>query len=472
MTDLLDHFDAAVARHPERVAIVDGTGRDVTYQELRNLSNALAETWRAKGIKAGDRVLLAMGVNIELYASLAALWSLGATVVLPEPAMGLSGLRHAVKVTKPKAFCASGAYCLLKLLLPGLWGTPVLRPKATSAAPKVNNRVKNEVALISFTSGTTGAPKAIPRGHFFLMAQYDAVAPILESAREERDLVGFPVFTLVNLAAGRTSILPSWKMSRLAKLTPARLGDWLRKTRATRALLPPSLAALLPQAGKTDLRHVFTGGGPVFPQLVNQLQNEQGFDVTCVYGSTEAEPIAHLQGDEIGAEDMAEMAAGAGLLVGHPVPEVRLRIRAGEIEVTGDHVNKSYLDPSQTRDNKVVEGEDVWHRTGDAGRLDDQGRLWLWGRVGDEVLGTQGPIHPFAVEVAAQGWPGISRCALMEKSGEPILAIEGTAAHLPTWKAHAEAFGVDRIEVISALPMDARHGSKIDRVKLAEMLKG
>src|SRR6056297_2444093 len=445
MTDLLDHFDAAVARHPERVAIVDGTGRDVTYQELSNLSKALAETWRAKGIKAGDRVLLAMGVSIELYASLAALWSLGATVVLPEPAMGLSGLRHAVKVTKPKAFCASGAYCLLKLLLPGLWGTPVLRPKATSAAPKVNNRVKNEVALISFTSGTTGAPKAIPRGHFFLMAQYDAVAPILESAREERDLVGFPVFTLVNLAAGRTSILPSWKMSRLAKLTPARLGDWLRKTRATRALLPPSLAALLPQAGKTDLRHVFTGGGPVFPQLVNQLQNEHGFDVTCVYGSTEAEPIAHLQGDEIGAD---------------------------EIEVTGDHVNKSYLDPAQTRDNKVIKGGDVWHRTGDAGRLDDQGRLWLWGRVGDEVLGTQGPIHPFAVEVAAQGWPGISRCALMEKSGEPILAIEGTAAHLPTWKAHAEAFGVDRIEVISALPMDARHGSKIDRVKLAEMLKG
>src|SRR6056297_1650477 len=311
MADLLDHFDAAVAQHPDRVAIVDGTGREVTFQELHSLSNGLAEAWRKKGITAGDRVLLAMGVNAELYASLAALWSLGATVVLPEPAMGLKGLRHAVKVTQPKAFCASGAYRFLKLLLPGLWGTPVLRPKATSAAPKVNNRVKNEVALISFTSGTTGVPKAIPRSHFFLMAQYDAVAPILESAREERDLVGFPVFTLVNLAAGRTSILPSWKMSRLAKLTPARLGDWLRKTRATRALLPPSLAALLPQAGKTDLRHVFTGGGPVFPQLVNQLQNEQGFDVTCVYGSTEAEPIAHLQGDEIGAEDIAEMAGGA-----------------------------------------------------------------------------------------------------------------------------------------------------------------
>ena len=472
MTDLLDHFERAVARHPERVAIVDGTGRDVTYQELSNLSKALAETWQAKGVKAGDRVLLAMGVTAELYASLAALWSLGATVVLPEPAMGLRGLRHAVKVTRPKAFCASGAYGFLKLLLPGLWGTPVLRPKARSAALKANKRVKTEVALISFTSGTTGAPKAIPRSHFFLMAQYDAVAPILESAGEERDLVCFPVFTLVNLAAGRATILPSWKMSRLAKLTPARLGDWLRKTHATRALLPPSLAALLPQAGRSDLRHVFTGGGPVFPNVVKTIKDDLGVAVTCVYGSTEAEPIAHLQDHEVGAEDLAEMATGAGLLVGHPVPEVRLRIRAGEIEVTGDHVNKSYLDPAQTRDNKVFEGEEVWHRTGDAGRLDDQGRLWLWGRVGDEVSGVQGPIHPFAVEVAAQGWSGVSHCALMEKSGEPILAIEGTAAHLPKWKANAEAFGVDRIKVIPAMPMDARHGSKIDRGKLAEMLKG
>src|SRR6056297_11283 len=471
MTDLLDHFDAAVARHPERVAIVDGTGRDVTYQELRNLSNALAETWRAKGIKAGDRVLLAMGVNIELYASLAALWSLGATVVLPEPAMGLGGLRHAVNVTKPKAFCASGAYRLLKLLLPGLWGTPVLRPKATSAAPKVNNRVKNEVALISFTSGTTGAPKAIPRGHFFLMAQYEAVAPILQSEAEERDLVAFPVFTLVNLAAGRTSILPSWKMSRLAKLTPARLGEWLRQTGATRALLPPSLAALLPGAGATGLRHVFTGGGPVFPNLVKQLQEDTGASVTCVYGSTEAEPIAHLEGRDIGDAEQAQMAQGAGLLVGRPVPEMALRLCDGEIEVSGDHVNKSYLNPAQTAENKVIEGDKVWHRTGDAGRLDAQGRLWLLGRAGDEVRGPNGPIHPFAAEVAAQDWPGVTHCALMEKAGRAVLAIEGERAKVQDWRIRAQDFGVDRIEVITAMPMDARHHSKIDRGKLARILK-
>ena len=472
MTDLLDHFDAAVARHPKRVAIVDGQGREITFQELKRLSNGLAEKWRAKGVRPGDRVLLAMGVNAELYASLAALWSLGATVVLPEPAMGLKGLRHAIATTKPKFFCANGLYCFLKWLLPPLWGLPLLRPGGVTPVTEVKERVNNEVALISFTSGTTGAPKAIPRSHFFLMAQYDAVAPILESEGGERDLVAFPVFTLVNLAAGRTSILPNWKMSRLADVTPARLGEWLRKTHATRALLPPSLAGLLPLAGRNDLRHVYTGGGPVFPNIVRAIRDDLGVDVTCVYGSTEAEPIAHLEADDIHREDMDQMAQGAGLLVGHPVPEVRLRIRGDEIEVTGDHVNKSYLDPVQTRENKVFDGDEVWHRTGDAGRLDDQGRLWLLGRVGDDVTGQNGPIYPFAVEVAATEWEGVTHCALMEKSGEPVLVVEGAKAHLPQWTKAARALGIDKIEVISAMPMDARHHSKVDRVKLSGLLKG
>ncbi len=471
MTDLLDHFDAAVARHPDRVAIVDGRGREVTFQELKRLSNGLAKKWQAKGVRPGDRVLLAMGVNAELYASLAALWSLGATVVLPEPAMGLKGLRHAVAATKPKFFCANGLYCSLKWLLPPLWGLPLLRAGGATPVTEVKDRVKNEVALISFTSGTTGAPKAIPRSHFFLMAQYDAVAPILASDREERDLVAFPVFTLVNLAAGRTSILPNWKMSRLADVTPARLGAWLRKTRATRALLPPSLAGLLPLAGQSDLRHVYTGGGPVFPNVVRAIKDDLGVDVTCVYGSTEAEPIAHLGAEDIHPEDMEQMAQGAGLLVGHPVPEVRLRISDDEIEVTGDHVNKSYLDRVQTRENKVFEGDEVWHRTGDAGRLDEQGRLWLLGRVGDDVAGQNGPLYPFAVEVAAAGWKGVTRCALMEKSGKPVLVIEGERARLPQWTKAARALGIDRIEVISAMPMDARHHSKVDRGQLARILK-
>ena len=90
MASLVDHFAEAVERHPDRVAIVDGKGRQTSFRALQTRARRMAVKWHGKGIEPGDRVLLAMPVNADLYASLAALWSLGATVVLPEPAMGLN----------------------------------------------------------------------------------------------------------------------------------------------------------------------------------------------------------------------------------------------------------------------------------------------------------------------------------------------------------------------------------------------
>ena len=77
------------------------TGRAVSFDQLDARARALAAGFRVRGIGPGDRVLVAMPVGIELYACLAALWRLGATVVFPEPAMGLRGLRHAARVTRP-----------------------------------------------------------------------------------------------------------------------------------------------------------------------------------------------------------------------------------------------------------------------------------------------------------------------------------------------------------------------------------
>ena len=175
MTSLLTDFATAVVRHPDRVAIVDGAGRETTFKQLDARARSFAAAWSAKGIGRGDRVLLAMKFDADLYAALAALWSLGATVVLPEPAMGLAGLRHAVRVADVSSFCSSGWYLLLKFLLPALWFRRNLRPRnysmTGSPATVVN---EDDVALISFTSGTTGAPKAIPRTHRFLSAQHQA----------------------------------------------------------------------------------------------------------------------------------------------------------------------------------------------------------------------------------------------------------------------------------------------------------
>jgi acyl-CoA synthetase (AMP-forming)/AMP-acid ligase II len=130
--------------------------------------------------------------------------------------MGLSGLRHAARVTNA-SFCSSGAYGLAEILLPELWSCQAPAPNGSPGPRAGGHRLREaDIALISFTSGTSGAPKAIPRSHGFLSAQHRAVAPLLHSPEPERDLVAFPVFVLINIAEGRTSILPNWRMSRLA----------------------------------------------------------------------------------------------------------------------------------------------------------------------------------------------------------------------------------------------------------------
>ncbi|WP_420586126.1 AMP-binding protein [Ruegeria sp.] len=472
MADLLSQFAAAVKRAPDRTAIVDGKGRQISFEALQSRVQQLACRWQEKGVQQGDRVLLAMPVNADLYASLAALWSLGATAVLPEPAMGLAGLRHAIRTTEPKAFCSAGAYALLKFLIASLWTLPLLTPGKSHRNPALQKVQPDDIALISFTSGTTGQPKAIPRSHAFLMAQYDAIASLLDSGKSERDLVAFPVFTLINLAAGRTSVLPNWRLSKLERLSPAQLERWLQAQKITRALIPPSLCEKLLQSNDTGPLHtVFTGGGPVFPNLVEALRTRHRLSVVCVYGSTEAEPIAHLDAMDISDEDHRDMAAGRGLLVGYPVPDIMLRIRDNEIQVAGAHVNEGYLNPTHSKKNKIKEGDVIWHRTGDAGMLDADGRLWLWGRIGSEIEVASGVLFPFAIEVAAQQWPGVDRCALVTTKAGPTLCVQGSSDHLEEWKKSALGFGVPNVISVDSIPMDKRHASKVDRAKLKRILE-
>ncbi len=471
MTNLLQHFAVAVDSHPDRVAIVDGKGRQTSFEQLQTRAGRLASYWQSKGIEKGDRVLIAMPLDADLYASLAALWSIGATVVFPEPAMGLAGLRHAALATSPRAYCASGNFMWLKYLLAELRGLTLLRLREVAHVSTGTGPDDGDIALISFTSGTTGKPKAIPRSHGFLMSQFEAIAPLLHNDAAQRDLVAFPVFTLINIASGQTSVLPNWKMSNLEKLTPEKLTHWIKAQDISRALLPPALCAKLTKGNTPESLHtIFTGGGPVFPDIVQNLQRNDGLRVVCVYGSTEAEPITHLDAADISPSDNDDMAAGRGLLVGRPVEHIQVRIRDAEIQVAGAHVNSGYLDPAHDLENKIAEGDKIWHRTGDAGTFDDQGRLWLWGRIGTEINTDGVPLYPFSIEIAARYWPGVEQSALMAVEHRAVLVIQGEWAYKDKWLEAAQSFDVSHIKSIDKIPMDARHGSKIDRFKLMKLL--
>lgn len=472
MTLIAQFLREAEAR-ADQIAIVDKRGRTVTFSELVARSSKLAGAWRNKGVRSGDRVLLAMGIGIDLYVALAAAWRIGAVVVFPEPALGLNGLRHAIRATQPKAFLSSGWYRLLWWVLPDVRGLPQsLTPHDQGHGPGDVEHVDPEhPALISFTSGSTGLPKAIMRSHGFLAAQNACVSELLQPEDKIAvDLVAFPVFVVANLGLGITSVLPNWNVRDQDKADPAALAAHIKRHGVTRALLPPSVCARLCRLDvMPPLKAIFTGGGPVFPDLLRKLMERlPDADIVAVYGSTEAEPIAHLHARDIKEDDWTAMTSGAGLLAGQPIKNVRLVLRDDEIIVTGDHVNKGYLDARDDAANKIQIGNDIWHRTGDAGRLDDQGRLWLLGRYDARVKN----LYPFTIEVAARSWSGVTTTALVDVSGRAVLAVEGEARHISVWKKEAAALGDIDVRPVRKIPLDNRHRSKVDYVTLTKQLTG
>jgi len=479
---LVSSFFARAAEHPERIALIEPGGARVTYGALARRICDHAEYFRRAGVRAGDRILVTLKVDISLYASLYALWSLGAVVVFPEPAMGFTGLRHAASI-RIDAWLAPPLWRAVGLLFPELRRIPrgVSPPAAggpcetyaeadrlaaiTAAASAVPDEAPG---LIFFTSGSTGKPKAIVYTHTFIKDQGHGLEPLFRPNSGEVDLVAFPLFVCECLDLGSTNVLPNWD---LRKPREADLDAILRYARAegvTRLLLQPALCErLVDKPIPPSVRAILTGGGPVYPDLLRRLADKVPV-VHSIYGSTEAEPIAHITAAEITSADWDAMDGGGGILTGRPVAQLRLRIVDDEIQVTGPNVNKGYLDPAQDVTTKQTDSAGViWHRTGDAGWIDAQGRLWLLGRLEGRV----GRLFPFGVEAVARCWPQVRSAALCAgPQGRPVLALTGEAASLEDWRRRARDLGIDDVVLLDDMPLDRRHASKVEYVRLRQLL--
>lgn len=469
--NLVELFLKQVEARPDAAAIITPEGRVVSYSQLARASAARAQVYQRAGIGAGDIVLIARGVSVELYETLLAVFRLGAVAMFPEPAAGLKGLRQAVRAAQPKAVVTTGVGHVLRVLFPELRRLKALgEPHGVRVDREILAHLPGDApALITFTSGSTGRPKGIVRTADFLALQHTLLENLRRTKPGDVDLISLPVFILSNLAAGAASVIPTGKLTRPAKLDGAALRKQIADHRVNRIIAPPAVCARIAEGAKPmmQLEAVFTGGGPVFPNLLHAIaQAAPNAAVHAVYGSTEAEPIAHLEMGEIGEADWEAMANGAGLLTGKPVPQIRIDIRDHEVFVAGEHVNRGYLDPADDKSTKSLRDGALWHRTGDAARIDDQGRLWLLGR---REAASEG-LFPFAVETAALSWPGVRQAALLASGSRGTLAVSGDGLDLADLKVRAEKLGAIDVVILPEVPMDKRHNSKADYGRLKKLL--
>lgn len=504
-----------LAMRPDATAIIDTKGdsvRHTSYAQLVHHIEQAASNLERQGIYNGDTVLLLHGLSLELYVTLLALLKIGATAMVIDPSMPAEALKRCCQIAQPKAIIGGAKGLVFALFnhdlrsIPRRIGLSRILRSAQGNFSETFIAWPETPALITFTSGSTGIPKAICRSHQFLLDQHEALHNALNLQSGAVQLVTLPVFVLANLASGVTSVLPNTDISLPGQVNARAIINYIQTAGVTEILASPAFVerlcdhALAHRRALPTIERIFTGGAPVLPRSYRNMQEVfPRATIYGVYGSTEAEPIAKINLDEISAEDMEAMSNGAGLLAGYcdgsvqlaiidsnwqPTPEQQCDLKAhalgvrqvGEIIVAGRHVVKSYLNTEQNAESKIHLNGDtlsptVWHRTGDAGYLDEQGRLWLLGRVSTRIDDEFGVLYPLACEAQVIEQTAVKRAAILNRGSMRTMVIESRdRAAAPALKRIASRAHIQRIVFVDRLPVDKRHNSKIDYRALHKVL--
>lgn len=510
-------------RHPERPALIlpdyarlddAAAGERLTFGALWTRVSGYARQLRAMGVAPGQRVLVLLPLSADLYAVALAVMSLGATVVLVDAGQPRKVFVQCLRAARAHVLVGTRPVLRYRFVAPFLWRIPlkvaVDRPgiglrmlaRDDGAAPVVPAEVTPEQgALVTFTSGSTGRPKGADRTQAILTAQHRALKDAFPPPDDEVAMTCFPVVALHNLCCGVPTVLPAVDLRDVASVRPARV---LRQLEAegvnTLTGGPAFLQALTDHARAQGqpvraIRRLGIGGAPVGRMLCEAVREAfPNAEAVIIYGSTEAEPVASIDVDEVLRLHASGAAHGLGYPAGwvHASTQVRLiRPHAGpvtlsgaqpwaawevapgdwgEVVVSGAHVNTAYVAaPEADRANKI-HGPDgrIWHRMGDVARRDAAGRLWLGGRAARLVEQEGTVCYPLQVAALLEGAvPGLRRSALHAVDGRVLLWVETDAfdaAMEERLYAVLARHGVtvDRILPHPALPVDARHRAKVD----------
>lgn len=518
------HLPLMAARQPDHPALKIPRGRTsdgridylaLSFAELDREVDAWCNRLTRAGVRRGDRTLLMVRQGLPLIAAAFALFKVGAVPVIIDPGMGLRNFLHCVRQSQPRALVGIPVAQVLSRVFLGafksvstrVWvsGSPTARvgTKAEIHPFELVSSAPTDLAAILFTSGSTGAPKGVCYEHGMFEAQVRLIRATYGIQPGEVDLPLLPIFALFNPALGMTTVVPELDPRRPAAVDPAKIVQAIRQEKVTNSFGSPTLwrkiqAHCLKQ-GITlpSLRRVLCAGAPVPAALWdNPARWLPHGSLHSPYGATEALPVSTVSATEI------DPASVRGACVGRPLPEIAVRIVAlgsadavlrelpageiGEIVVSGPVVTKTYdALPLATAAAKVTDGDALWHRMGDCGYLDADGRLWFCGRKAERVTTAAGPLFTEPCEQVFRRHPRATRCALIglghPGAQQPALVVETEVrdrqeAHAlanelrALAKAHPHTTDINLFFFRPDFPVDVRHNAKIHRLTLARWM--
>ena len=517
MGNVADLVRVAAAEHRGRPALLSAAG-DLTWGDLDAAADGVAGRLRAAGLAVGDRVALSLGSTLEFAAAFFGALRAGLVAVPLNPAQSAAEAAHVLE--------DSGARLLvtwrdgvqqardLRAQLPDLaavWvadapgaGPGELREpvgeaafpdprqaadtRDSAAAGGAAGACDEDLAVLLYTSGTSGSPRGVMLSHRALLADLDHVSridpPVVTG--EDTVLLAVPLFHIFGLNSGLGMVARHAATGVLVdRADPEQTLATVRDRGVTAVVGVPQMYvawSMLPQIDEAfdSVRMAVSGSAPLPPAVLQRILDSTGKHVFEGYGLTEAGPT-------VSSTLMSEVPKPGS--IGRPVPGVRVRLveptgrpdapdveaeDAGEVMVCGDNLFSGYWP-----DGASAPGPEGWWSTGDLAYLDPEGDLHLVDRRRELIVVSGFNVYPREVEQVLTEHPDVLDAAVVGSphpyTGEAVRALvvrrpgsDLPAGELTAWAArHLARFKCPTvIDFVAELPYTAL--GKVRRAELRE----
>jgi long-chain acyl-CoA synthetase len=430
-------------------------GRDVTYEELDVVSNRVANALRADGVARGDRVAFLDKNTLELFELVFGAAKIGAVVCPVNWRLAPAEVAHIVNDAHAKVLvvgqelfgtldtCESDLTSDPRILTVGAHPRHVeysaWRDAHRDADPNLETSV-DDVVVQFYTSGTTGLPKGAMLTSRNLGALVPAVSDALGLDEDIVSLVTMPLFHVAGAGWALFGLMAGAHNVMLRDVDLGAILDAIPTYGVTHSVFVPAVLQFLlatPGVETTDfssLRLITYGASPISEQVLVASMDRFGCGFVQAYGLTETSGgvvLLHPEDHDPGGPLAHRLRAA-----GRPIPGVEVRIvgadggtvptgEIGEVWIRSPSTMVGYWNkPEATADAMTDDG---WFRSGDAGRLDDDGYLYIEDRVKDMIITGGENVYPAEVESVLMSNPSVADAAVIsvpdERWGETVKAI-------------------------------------------------
>lgn len=494
-TQLFKLIEDAAASNGTGLAIIDQNNVRIDWSAMLVSAQEATHRLRAAGVRPGDRVVLVLENCVEAVAFFFAATALDAIAVAVNARMTGAELQRIVEHSDPAAMIFTSSISQDALAhaqdagawaISGSFGRVHIAARSGSMDEPVPSSPADRIALMLYTSGTTGAPKAAMLSHGNLLAAAKGSSDMRGMVDGDMTYLALPLSHIFGLVTLLAVCFAKGSMRLEARFDVARLYNALQEDVTLLPAVPQMHAHLfeyarahgMPNYDKGLLRFVSSGGAPLDPAWKREAEDFYGIALQNGYGLTECAAGVCATHNEPGDPDIS---------VGTPMGDSKLTLDMqaegampnegiGEIVVEGAQVMKGYFrDPEQTARVLTPEGA---LRTGDLGRFDERGNLHIVGRTKELIIRSGFNVYPVEIEATLTEHPKVIIAAVVGRvvaGNEEVLAFVKTTAQDGASADQLHAFLRDRLApykrpsyIVIAQDLPAAPTGKILKSKLIE----